>query len=224
VRRIVDGVWEIAFGYVHAHLVEVDDGLVLIDTGLPRKAGKLAVAVRGTGHDIADVHTILMTHQHPDHAGSLADLRQRTGAQVVADRRDAPVITGEQAAPVHHWLLRLSARFLRAEPAPVDRLLDGDGPTGIPGITAVHTPGHTAGHVSFLLDRGGGVLFAGDAATAMFGRIRASPKLTNADQAVAVRSAARLADLDFQVAVFGHGSAVRGDAVSRFRRYAAGLR
>ncbi|MEV0563846.1 MBL fold metallo-hydrolase [Dactylosporangium sp. NPDC050588] len=223
-RRIVDGVWEIAFGYVHAHLIEVDDGLVLVDTGLPHRAGKLGVAVRATGHDLADVHTILMTHQHADHTGSLADLRQRTGARVVAHRQDAPVITGERPAPVHHWLLRLSARFLRAEPAPVDRTLEGDGPTGVSGITAVHTPGHTPGHVSFLLDRGGGVLFAGDAATAMLGRVRASPKVTNADHAVAVRSAARLAELDFQVAVFGHGAAVRGDAVSRFRDFAARLR
>ncbi|GAA1556319.1 MBL fold metallo-hydrolase [Dactylosporangium maewongense] len=223
-RRIVDGVWELRFGYVHAHLVEAGDGLVLIDTGLPRRAGRLALAVRATGHDLADLHTILTTHQHPDHTGSLADLRQRTGARVVAHRQDVPVITGEQAPPVHHWMTRLSARILKADPAPVDLVLDGDGPTGVPGITAVHTPGHTPGHVSFLLDRAGGVLFAGDAASAMFGRVRAAPRLTNADQALAVRSAARLAELDFQVAVFGHGAAVRGDAVSRFRDFAARLR
>jgi glyoxylase-like metal-dependent hydrolase (beta-lactamase superfamily II) len=75
--------------------------------------------------------------------------------------------------------------------------------------------------VSFLLDRAGGVLFAGDAASAMFGRVRASPKMTNADQGLAARSAARLAELEFQVAVFGHGKAVTGDAASRFRDFAA---
>ncbi|WP_327003605.1 MBL fold metallo-hydrolase [Dactylosporangium sp. NBC_01737] len=220
-RRIVDGVWEIGIGYVHAHLIEVDDGLVLVDTGLPRKAGKLALAIRRTGHDLADLRTILMTHQHPDHMGSLAALRQRTGAQVVAHRQDVAVIAGERPQPLHHWAMRLTAPFLRTDPSPVDRALDGDGPTGVPGITAVHTPGHTPGHVSFLLDRAGGVLFVGDAATAMFGRVRASPKMTSADPALALRSAARLAELDFQVAVFGHGKAVTGDPVSRFRDFAA---
>ena len=220
-RRIVDGVWEIGIGYVHAHLIEVDDGLVLVDTGLPGKAGKLALAIRSTGHDLADLHTILMTHQHPDHIGSLADLRQRTGARVVAHRQDVAVITGERPQPLHHWVMRLTAPFLRADPSPVDRILDGDGPTGVPGITAVHTPGHTPGHVSFLLDRAGWVLFAGDAASAMFGRVRASPKMTSADPVLALGSATRLAELDFQVAVFGHGKAVTGDAVSRFRDFAA---
>jgi glyoxylase-like metal-dependent hydrolase (beta-lactamase superfamily II) len=221
VRRIVDGVWEIGFGYVHAHLIEVDDGLVLVDTGLPRKAGKLAVAIRRTGHDLDDLHTILMTHQHPDHIGSLADLRQRSGAQVVAHRQDVAVITGERPQPLHHWVMRLSAPFLKADPSPVDRVLDGDGPTGVAGITAVHTPGHTAGHVSFLLDRAGGVLFAGDAASALLGRVRSAPRMVSADPGLALRSATRLAELDFQVAVFGHGSAVKGDAVSRFREFAA---
>ncbi|MDG6103126.1 MBL fold metallo-hydrolase [Dactylosporangium aurantiacum] len=220
-RRIVDGVWELRSGYVHAHLIEVDDGLVLVDTGLPRRAGKLALAIRRTGHDLDDLHTILTTHQHPDHIGSLADLRQRTGARVVAHRADVAVITGELPQPVHHWVMRLSAPFLKAAPSPVDHPLDGDGPTGVPGITAVHTPGHTPGHVSFLLDRAGGVLFAGDAASAVFGRVRAAPRAVSADPALALRSAVRLAELDFQVAVFGHGTAVTGDAVSRFRDFAA---
>ncbi|MET7418942.1 hypothetical protein [Dactylosporangium sp. NPDC005555] len=37
--------WEIATGYVHAHLIEVDDGLVLVDTGLPRKVTNAAQSV-----------------------------------------------------------------------------------------------------------------------------------------------------------------------------------
>jgi hypothetical protein len=58
----------------------------------------------------------------------------------------------------------------------------------------------------------------------MFGRVRSTPPVVSADPALALRSATRLAELDFQVAVFGHGSAVTGDAVSRFRDFAAGHR
>ena len=192
-----------------------------MDTGLPRKAHKLADAVRATGHDLSDVRTILMTHRHPDHIGSLAELRRRTGAEAVAHRADVPVISGEQPQPLHSLMMRLTAPFMKAEPAPVDRVLDGDGPTGIPGIRAVHTPGHTPGHLSFLLDRDGGVLFAGDAVGAMFGRLRRPPKATTLDLDRACDSITRLAGLDFRVAVFGHGAALSTDAVSRFRELAA---
>ena len=59
------------------------------------------------------------------------------------------------------------------EPAPVDERLTADGPISVPGFTAFHTPGHTRGHASFLIDRGGGVLFAGDVASG--GRKRTDP-------------------------------------------------
>ncbi len=220
-RQIVDGVWEIGMGFVHAHLIAVDGGLVMVDTGLPRRADRLTAAVRRTGYDLPDVRTILMTHRHPDHTGSLAELRRRTGAEVVAHRADVPVITGRRPQPLHSVLTRMTARFMTVEPACVDRALDGDGPAGVADVRAVHTPGHTPGHVSFLLDRDGGVLFAGDAAATMFGRVRRPPRATTEDMALASRSIARLADLEFRVAVFGHGPAVRGDAVSRFREFAA---
>ena len=220
-RQIVDGLWEVDIGYVHAHLVEVDDHLVLIDTGLPRRSGKVVGAIEATGHKLADVRTILLTHRHPDHMGSLAELVRRTGAEVVAHRADVPVISGDLPQPLHSLAMRLTAPFMKAEGAPVDRVLDGDGPTGVPGISAVHTPGHTPGHLSYLLDRDGGVLFAGDAATVLFGRLRTPPRATTEDVAGAARSIDRLAGLDFRVAVFGHGRAVSGDAVSRFRDHAA---
>jgi glyoxylase-like metal-dependent hydrolase (beta-lactamase superfamily II) len=83
------------------------------------------------------------------------------------------------------------------------------------GIRAVHTPGHTTGHVSYLWPDGG-VLFVGDAATNMFRRLNVAP--INEDDAAARASFAKLAELDFRVACFGHGSPIRGRAVDRFRR------
>ncbi|WP_238009108.1 MBL fold metallo-hydrolase [Dactylosporangium sp. AC04546] len=220
-REIVDGVWEVGIGFVHAHLIAAGGGLVMLDTGLPRRADRLADAVRATGHQLTDVHTILMSHRHPDHTGSLAELRRRTGARVVAHAADAPVITGACPLPLHSLVMRLTAPLMRTEPAPVDEVLDGDGPTGVPGITAYHTPGHTEGHLSFLLDRSGGVLFAGDAAGVLFGRLRMPPKATTANAAAARASIARLAELKFRTAAFGHGAALSPDAAARFRDFAA---
>jgi glyoxylase-like metal-dependent hydrolase (beta-lactamase superfamily II) len=115
------------------------------------------------------------------------------------------------------------ALFIRApEPVPVDETLTADGPVPVPGFSAVHTPGHTPGHVSYLLDRAGGVLFVGDAAGGgRGGKVRRTPRMFNDDGAAAATSLGRLAELEFEVAVFGHGRAVTGRAVDRFREFVA---
>ena len=222
-RQIIDGVWEVSLGEVAAHLVAVDGGLVMVDTGLPRRADRLAAAIRATGHDLSDVRSILMTHRHPDHTGSLAELKRRSGAEIVAHRADVPVITGVQPLPLHGLMMRLTAPLMKADPASVDRALEGDGPTGVPGVRAIHTPGHSPGHLSYLLERNGGVLFAGDAAGAMFGRVRKPLKATTEDMATSCTSIVRLAELDFRIAVFGHGATISRDAVAKFRDFAANI-
>jgi glyoxylase-like metal-dependent hydrolase (beta-lactamase superfamily II) len=85
------------------------------------------------------------------------------------------------------------------------------------GLRAIHTPGHTAGHLAFLLPCGGGVLFVGDAAV-NFGRL--APPLIAEDFAETERSLRKLADLDFRVAAFAHGRPILNGASERFRRAA----
>jgi glyoxylase-like metal-dependent hydrolase (beta-lactamase superfamily II) len=137
----------------------------------------------------------------------------------VAHAADAPFITGAEPTVVT-GIMRVVATIMgAAEPVPVDDALIGDGPVRVPGFTAVHTPGH----VSYLLDRAGGVLFAGDAAAGgRGGRVSRTPKLVTDDVQRAAASVARLAERDFEVAVFGHGRAVTGRAVDWFRQLAAG--
>jgi glyoxylase-like metal-dependent hydrolase (beta-lactamase superfamily II) len=222
VREVADGVFEVGMGYVNAHLVVVDDGVVLVDSGLPGRSATVEQALHDARRKLGEVHTILLTHRHPDHVGNAADLRRRSGARVVAHAADAPVITGaERVAPT--GLIRVLALFVKPpEPVPVDDLLDADGPLPVPGFSAVHTPGHTAGHVSYLLDRAGGVLFVGDAAGGgRHGKVRRSPRMMTADPTAANASVARLAGLEFEVAVFGHGRAIIAGAADGFREYRA---
>ncbi|WIM94792.1 MBL fold metallo-hydrolase [Actinoplanes oblitus] len=216
VREVVDGVFELSLAVVNVHLVVTDDGLVLVDTGLPRQAPVIERALRGVRRSLGEVRAILLTHHHPDHAGSAADLRARTGATLVAHAAEAFHVAGSEQAPEPAGRLRgfLFRRLGKVPPTKVDKLV-GDGAEPVPGFTALHTPGHTRGHLSFLLDRAGGVLFAGDAATVRDGRVTGPPVVADPERAAA--SLARLAGCDFEHAVFGHGKPISGRAAARFR-------
>lgn len=223
-REVVDGVFELRLGYVNVHAVVTDDGVVLIDTGLPGRSPLIERGLVKIGRSLGEVTTILVTHRHPDHIGSLAELRKRTGARVIAHAAEAPWITGHvpPSEPVG-FLQKLIARAVgTVEPAKIDQLITTDGSEPVPGFTALHTPGHTRGHVSYLLDRSGGILFAGDAAGSNRGKVSAPPRPVTADPARAGQSLARLAELEFDHAVFGHGRAVSGLAVEAFRKAVAG--
>lgn len=221
-RELVDGVFEVSFGFVNMHLVVTDDGVVLVDTGLPRRSRKIDRALRDLRKAIGDVRTVLLTHNHPDHIGNVADLRRRSGARVIAHAADAPVITGAFVPQVRSPILRLGGLIMGTpEPTKLDQLITADETSPVPSFTALHTPGHTRGHVSYLLDRAGGVLFVGDAAGGRGGKVTSSPRMIAVDYEEQERSVAKLASLDFEHAVFGHGRAVSGRAVERFREYAA---
>jgi glyoxylase-like metal-dependent hydrolase (beta-lactamase superfamily II) len=90
------------------------------------------------------------------------------------------------------------------------------------GIRALHTPGHTPGHLAFLLPRDGGVLFAGDAAANVF-RLGMPIGMFTADRQQAKESVRKLAALEFEVACFGHGRVLKGEANLKFRRLAEKL-
>ena len=86
---MADGVFEVGLGYVNAHFVVVDDGVVLVDSGLPGRSATVEQALHEARRELGDVHTILLTHRRPDHVGNAADLRRRSAARVVAHVADA---------------------------------------------------------------------------------------------------------------------------------------
>ena len=83
------------------------------------------------------------------------------------------------------------------------------------GLEVMHTPGHTAGHVSLLWKKDRGVLFAGDIASNMFGL---GYMLGYDDIEAGRASLAKVARREFEVAVFGHGGPITSGASIRFAK------
>jgi len=226
--EIVPGVHTIdSLSMGRAYLAIDADRVTLIDTGLKGSGERLLRAVEAAGRKPQDVRQIVITHHHGDHTGSLAELVERTGAQVMVHALDASVVRGERLppGPSSGGLLKpLLARVAQAGPAArVDReLADGDEIDALDGIRVVHTPGHTPGSVClYCMKRR--LLFVGDAAANIFG-VRPSIGWFTEDTARAKESLQKLAALDFDAAFFGHGRPIDKEAALRFRRLAEKLR
>jgi glyoxylase-like metal-dependent hydrolase (beta-lactamase superfamily II) len=224
---VVAGLWRLAHFISNAYLLDSGDGLILIDTGVAGRAGSVLAAIEATS-EVGPLRTIALTHAHSDHAGSLARVASaRSGVPVVVGAADVPVIRAGGIPPVPTptsrlgaWLMGPAAR-VAVEPWPDLRpITDGETVPGTADLRAVAAPGHTPGHHAFLWPAHGGVLLAGDTCVNLLG-LRES--LVHEDRDAARSSLVRVAELDFEVAVFGHGPPIRGSAAARLRRLAERL-
>jgi hydroxyacylglutathione hydrolase len=199
------------------------DGLVLVDTGLPRSGKKIISYIRNTlGRGPGELKVIVLTHYHIDHTGSVADLRKMTGAAVAIHEADAEYLAGKSAMPFPHGffglILRLFGIFWPFQPIQPDILLHDE--DVISGLRCIHTPGHTPGSIC-LDDPVTGVVFSGDAILARNGAIRGPSGLATTDPASAVRSIKKMARIEFDILLPGHGDPVRpgaGAALAEFSR------
>lgn len=75
-------------GHVNTYALCDDRGVAVVDPGLPGKASWNALVRRlgDAGYGVDDVHTVVVTHSHPDHFGGAGLLRQRAGADVITHR------------------------------------------------------------------------------------------------------------------------------------------
>jgi glyoxylase-like metal-dependent hydrolase (beta-lactamase superfamily II) len=211
----IPGLHAIELDFVAAYVLDTSDGRVLVDTGLPYTTDTLTAELERTG-GMPDL--VVLTHAHGDHCGGLGALAgipvaaHGADADLLAERRMSRPMTPAPHCPDH---LR---EMLKGEPPVTDpiavevRLAEGVIP-GFEELTVVHTPGHSAGHISLLWDRAGGVLVVGDAA-ANQGALTAAPVAE--DHELGEASLRRLAELDFEVAVFGHGPPITENARAAF--------
>lgn len=222
-RKVGNGIY-VAGGYVNSYIVDGDQGVTLIDTGLPKKDGLITNALVEIGRKLSDVKAIVLTHSHNDHAGGAAVLKQATGATLIASSIDSPAIEGTEPVPAPPMLPGafsfLTKLMPKASPAMVDLMVTEAAQVGMPDdLQVIDTPGHTPGHTSYLLDRDAGVVFVGDAAmTDRNGAV--VPGFINRGGGKVLRdSIVHMAEFNFESALFGHSAPLKTGADRLFRAF-----
>lgn len=184
---------EVGGGITRSNVYFVGSGSswVLIDTGSANCGQRIQEAADSLFGPRAAPESILLTHDHPDHAGSTRELAQRWRCPVYLHPDELPLATVDEprffstydryttssgrwtAPPLDRWIVlpvmhlvprrRRAAMLSGATFRDSARALDPSaGVPCLPGWRCIPTPGHTPGHVAFFRPADR-VLIAGDA-------------------------------------------------------------
>ena len=213
-QQITTSLYQLSLGAVNVFVIKDEtNGLTLIDTGYKGSSAAIFSALRKAGENPASIKQIILTHCHPDHAGSAATLKNELGIPVWVHEQEAALlekgIAGE--VPIHlspgfvNWLIY--QLFIRRggdaiEATTVDRrLIDKEVLPIAGGLQVLHTPGHSSGHIALWLKQEG-VLIAGDLCAHVVGLDFST---VYEDRALGMKSLLAVSRLPFDKAVFGHG-------------------
>jgi glyoxylase-like metal-dependent hydrolase (beta-lactamase superfamily II) len=206
------------------YVINDPDGVTLVDATIGGQTGRILDQVKSIGREPKDVKRIFITHAHPDHVGSLPDLKAATGAQVLVGALDKDATEGKK--PVDRvppeklsGPLKFRPPSTRLKGTPVDVALNG-GETldAMGGMHVVFTPGHSPGHMS-LWQPEKKVLICGDVLFHLFG-IALPPAFLTVDMEEDKRSVRKLADLKPSVLCFGHGDPVVENTAEQLEAFA----
>ncbi|MHA7965739.1 MBL fold metallo-hydrolase [Paenibacillus sp. CAU 1782] len=200
---------------VNCYLVEEKDGLTLIDAGLSLNSKAIMNAAKAIGKPIT---SIVLTHAHADHVGSLDILKkQMPDVKVLISARDAKLLRGDTTLEQGEVNKPIRGSIPRKIATVPDVLLqEGD---RIGSLSAIAAPGHTPGSMAFL-DARNGCLLTGDAfqtfgGIAVSGIIRPSfpfPAIATWSLEESLATALKLYDLKPALLAAGHGNMERNPA------------
>ena len=147
--------------YVYVYFVGMENGCILIDSGVAGSESIIEKTITENGYLPSDIKAVFLTHAHPDHIGTADYFRGKYGAKIYASKGEQP------------WIENIDLQF-KKRPIPnfyqvagqstiVDHdVKDGDiiYLSGDVNITVIGTPGHSVDGVSYRIED---VVFVGDA-------------------------------------------------------------
>ncbi|WP_160723943.1 MBL fold metallo-hydrolase [Bacillus sp. USDA818B3_A] len=212
---------------VNCYLVEEDDGLTLIDAALGFCAKGILKATDTIGKPITK---IVLTHAHEDHVGALDSIKESCPeVPVYISSRDYRLMNNDRSLDSHEDQTPIKGGVPKTLKTRAALLLkEGD---LVGSLTAIETPGHTPGSMSFL-DKRTDALIAGDAFQTRGGMAVAGdlkpwfpfPAFGTWSKKTALASAKKLLSFEPKLLAVGHGEMVEHpmsmmeQAVNEFKR------
>jgi glyoxylase-like metal-dependent hydrolase (beta-lactamase superfamily II) len=221
--KIIENVFIVPNVTANLYVIVDDDGLTLIDAGLPRSEKKVLSYIASLGKSARDVKRIILTHSDIDHVGGLAALQKATGARTYASQIEADAIAAGKPSRIikrsgfslRGILFALMRPFFMAIPVKVDEIVsDGQTLPVLGGLRVIDTAGHTPGHIS-LFAPAVGILFCGDSMVTNEKGIHGSRSGLTWDETKARDAERRQAALGARIVCSGHGPVVM-DAEGKF--------
>lgn len=151
--RIFGPLFYVGASDIAAYAFVTPEGVILLDGGFPETAPQIEANLKTIGSSIEAVKILLNSHSHFDHAGGLAELKAKSGAQLLASAADAPQL---EAGGRGDFAWGDQGLF---PPVRVDRRIADRESVTLGGVTltAQLTPGHTKGCTTWTatLEEGG---------------------------------------------------------------------
>ena len=132
---------------ISAILITGADGHILIDGGTEAAPDVIAKNIAAVGFSLSDVKILLHSHEHFDHVAGLARLQELSSASLYASKAAAPVLSSGVTAASDPQ----NGSHDPFPPADVTHIIENGTPLHLGDIrlTALETPGHTEGALSW---------------------------------------------------------------------------
>ena len=180
-------------------LLVVEEELTLIDTGHRGSAPEIVECIRQLGRSPEEISLIILTHNHIDHVGGLAEIKQQTKARVAIHKSDI----GE----------RKNLPSAKAEDIDVP-LEGGEVLNLLGGLKIIHTPGHTPGSIC-LFSHKNRLLIVGDAMRKRRDTLHLPFRTASFNLTQAKDSIRKMSRLDLGTLCFGHGLPLADDVKTK---------
>lgn len=218
-------------GIIHPTLLWDDVNMVLLDTGMPGSFQRIHDAIEKEGQAFNRLNKIIITHQDLDHTGGVMEILEHSkkNIEVFAHTDDTPYINGEKK------LVRFNPKFMNALPPERREFMEATFNSYTPikvnetltdnqllpfcgGLTVIHTPGHTPGHIC-IYHQESKTLIAGDGLNIQDGQLFGPRKEILDDEAYqqATDSLNKLVKFHIERVITYHGGVYNHNPDSRIK-------
>ena len=221
---------------IYPTLIYDENIKILADAGLVTSVPDIEKGMSELGFSINDLDMVIVSHQDLDHIGGLPKLVEKSNGKlkVCTHLEEKPFVQGEktfarlkpenvqglmQKMPenMKSEVIKLVQEAKSYKGVVVNQTLeDGEVLPYCGGITVIHTPGHTAGHICLYLNESK-TLIAGDELDLIDGKLYGPKPGLSADEEQAIESIKKLTNYDIETVICYHGGIYKGNVNERIK-------